>query len=379
MIPSSIHPWSETERTPTGRDTVVVHDGSIYLGGAVDVVLEAARALDADLVVGFSGVEREWWCERAPHRVRVLQRRSRPSTLTDIRTAYRMLRLDLSAYDTVLTSGPSAKFYQPEGDQRLTHYLHHPPLSTLWFDGGLLRYGVKTVDRLETRAIPRLVVNSQLTARRVSALYGREVDAVVEPPVSVEAFRADGDPTGTDVVMVGRLEERKRPRVAVKAFRQLAAEGRTVAGGTPTLHLCGDGPLASTVDRMAPDNVRVHGYVPDDALSSLLADAAAGLFLARREDFGIAPIEYLASGTPVVGVDEPTTNEQVVDGRTGVLVDPQPAAVADGVRRALDRSWDADALEEAARPYGAERFREELRATVRKAESVQPGTVGRAD
>ncbi len=340
-------------------DAVVLHDGAVHPGGAVDVAISAAELLDADLVVGFSGKDRSWWARRAPNDVRVLTYRTKTSTLRDAYLAWKWLSLDLREYDVVLSSGPSTKFFQPYDHQSVYHYMHHPPLGTLWFDGGVVGYALKVIDRIETWSIPTVIANSELTARRMAAQYNREPDAVVSPPVDVDRFSPDREKRPGEVVMVGRLEERKRPGVVVDAFRRLS--DRTP---TPNLTLIGDGPLRPEIERRAPDNVRVRGYVPDEELVEAVERAQVGVFLARREDFGIAPIEYLAAGTPVVGVDEPNTSNQVVDGETGVLVDPTAGAVARGVERALDRTWDRDRLREAARTYDAAAFERNLTAVV---------------
>jgi glycosyltransferase involved in cell wall biosynthesis len=334
---------------------VVVHDGTTHPGGAVDVVLSAAKVLDADLVVGFSGKDLDWWTERAPNDVRILSDREESSTLVDVMMAWRWLNLDLDEYDTVFSSGPATKFYQPYDDQRVVHYMHHPPLNSLWFDGGLFDYGLKVIDRIETWSIPTLIANSELTAERMRSHYNRDPEAVIEPPVDTARFEYCSERYPNEVVMVGRLEERKRPLTAVRAFQQLARDENP-----PQLHLVGDGPLRPDVERAAGKNVHVHGYVDDDRLVELVQRAWAGLFLARREDFGITPVEYMAAGLPVIGVDEPNTNRQVVDGETGVLVDPDPAAVAGGVQQALGREWDRAGIREAAERYRPERFAERL-------------------
>lgn len=342
-------------------NTVVVHDGTVHPGGAVDVVLEAARALDSDLLVGVSGMDKSWWAKRAPNDIRVLKFANRRSTIRDALLSHKMLKLDLKEYDLVLTSGPAAKFYQTYDDQTRYHYLHHPPLPSLWFDGGLFSYLVKTVDRIETWAVEGVICNSELTARRCVTQYSREPDAVINPPVDVERFRTDRERERGAVVMVGRLEARKRVELAVDAFDGIGE----VNGQVPQLHLLGDGPLRSTVESRAPANVHVHGFVSDKELTRRVEAAEAGLFLAEREDFGITPIEYMAAGTPVVGVDEPNTNNQVVDTETGTLVDPTVVSVRAGVRRALTSDWDRDRIREASTAYGVEAFRTGLVNTLR--------------
>lgn len=334
--------------------TAVIHDGTIHPGGAVRVVVEAARSLDADLFVGFSGMDRDWWAERAPNDVTVLRKTSRDGILNSVRTARSMLNLDIREYDCVLTSGPATKFFQPYDDQLRIHYLHHPPLSSLWFDGSLFAYLIKTIDRIETSSIPHLLANSNLTSTRAFRHYNRTPDCVLSPPVDVEAFSPNADRIEGQLVMVGRLEGRKRTTVAVEAMRVLPEY---------TLKLVGDGPLRDEIERQAPSNVDVLGYVDDATLRRTIEESVAGLFLAEREDFGLTPIEYLSAGTPVVGVDEPNTNNQI-DQDTGTLVEPTSEHVAKGVRDVTGRCWTRTDLRNRAEEYGADQFRSKLREFV---------------
>jgi glycosyltransferase involved in cell wall biosynthesis len=338
-------------------ETVVVHDGAVHPGGAVKVVIEVSEALDADLVVGVSGMNQSWWEARAPHDVRLLSTKSKMGTVQDIRNAYRMLKLSLDEYNTVFTSGPATKFFQPYDRQTHIHYLHHPPLSKLWYDGGLFAYAQGFVDRVETTSIPIVIANSQLTAERYWKHYGCRIDYVVNPPVDTNSFSWDGDHTVGKFVMVGRLEERKRPLLAVDAFTKLLDRELEVI---PELHLVGGGPLIEEARSAATENVYIHGYLEDNELRVIVESSDAGVFLAEREDFGITPVEYMAAGLPVLAVNEPNTNNQIKDGFSGALVKPQSDSVADGVIEILNHTWDREAIAEVANSYRAGRFRQEI-------------------
>ncbi|GAA0274363.1 hypothetical protein GCM10009000_107420 [Halobacterium noricense] len=130
-----------------------------------------------------------------------------------------------------------------------------------------------------------------------------------------------------------------------------------------TLKLIGDGPLRGEVERDAPSNVEILGYVDDATLRRTIEESVAGVFLAEREDFGITPIEYMAAGTPVVGVDEPNTNNQV-DEETGVLVKPIPEDVAEGIRSVVQKDWNHREIRTKAEKYSAGRFRTDIRSFI---------------
>lgn len=177
---------------------------------------------------------------------------------------------------------------------------------------------------------------------------------MIPPPVDVGSFSIDTNRTENQLVIVGRLEKRKRPKIAVDAMRELPEH---------TLKLVGDGPLRGEIERSAPSNVDVLGYVDDSTLRQTIEESIAGIFLAEREDFGITPIEYMAAGTPVVGVNEPNTNNQI-DQETGILVKPTLDDVIEGIQAVTRKDWDRQAIRETAEEYSAERFRADIQEFV---------------
>lgn len=138
------------------------------------------------------------------------------------------------------------------------------------------------------------------------------------------------------VLAVGRLEQPKDPLVLVEAFAQIAARHSE-------WRLCflGDGPLRSAV----ADAVRKHGLsdrVDTPGFStdvpSVMRSASILAVPSRYESFGLATAEGLLHGLPAVGfADCPGTNELIVDGINGVLVNgpDRMAALADGLERLI--------------------------------------------
>ena len=68
------------------------------------------------------------------------------------------------------------------------------------------------------------------------------------------------------------------------------------------------------------DGVTLVGRVNDDDLVDVYAKARGFLALAKDEDFGITPVEAMASGTPVIAYNGGGFRESVDDGKTGILV-----------------------------------------------------------
>ncbi|MCU1351200.1 MAG: putative glycosyltransferase [Acidimicrobiales bacterium] len=125
-----------------------------------------------------------------------------------------------------------------------------------------------------------------------------------------------------------RLDGPKRLDLLVEAYRQ-------VPGRLPLL-IAGTGPDAARLQALAAPDPRVQllGFVPDEALPGLYADALAVPFVPEDEDLGLITLEAFASATPVVTcIDSGGPTELVVDGVTGLVTQPDPTSLG----RALTR------------------------------------------
>jgi glycosyltransferase involved in cell wall biosynthesis len=182
---------------------------------------------------------------------------------------------------------------------------------------------------------------------------------VLYPPVETERF-APG-PVGEHYLVLAELMAHKRIDVAVRAFNGL---------GLP-LTVVGDGPEARRLRRLAGPNVRFTGRVSDERAAALLASARA-LVVCATEEFGIAAVEALAAGRPVIALADGGVSESVREGVTGTFFAPcTPEALADAVVRFDPFSVDSAVCRAAAEGFGAERFRAALRATVAAAEQAE--------
>jgi glycosyltransferase involved in cell wall biosynthesis len=181
-------------------------------------------------------------------------------------------------------------------------------------------------DYRTSASVTEFVAISEYIAARISRCYGRE-SRVVYPPVDTDAYTPATTPRATHYVTAGRIVQYKRVDLLVDAFRLRPDEQLTVVG---------DGPDRAAIAAGAPPNVRFTGRLPLPELRALLQSARAFLF-AAEEDFGIAPIEAQACGTPVIAFGRGAAKETIrgLDhtAPTGVFFDAQtPHALV----RALD-------------------------------------------
>jgi glycosyltransferase involved in cell wall biosynthesis len=209
-------------------------------------------------------------------------------------------------------------------------------------------------DRAASVRVDAFVAISGHIADRIRRCYDRDA-TVIYPPVALPAPVAA---TREDVyVTVSHLVPYKRVDLLVEAFRRMPSR-RLVVIGT--------GPMHARLAQSAPPNVRLLGRASDAERDAWLAKARAFVF-AALEDFGIAPLEAQAHGTPVVAYAGGAARETIRDldfaAPTGVLFAEQSAAA---IVAAIDRfegsghAISAAACRDNAQRFSAERFRREL-------------------
>ena len=189
---------------------------------------------------------------------------------------------------------------------------------------------VEPIDRRALhRRTTRLVAISTAVAARAEAAYGVRPE-VIHPPVDLETWHPDRSvERGDRFLLVGRLVPYKRPDLAIEAFRDL-----------PHLHLdvIGDGRMAAELRATAPPNVHFHGRVDDAELLDRYRRARALLFPAE-EDYGMVPVEAMATGCPVIAFARGGVIDYLVPGLNGVGFDDQSVA---SLRRAIQDLADLD-------------------------------------
>jgi glycosyltransferase involved in cell wall biosynthesis len=274
-------------------------------------------------------------------------------------------QLDLREYDLIISSesGP-AKGIVPRPDALHVCYCHSP-MRYVWnmyheylSSAGLLArasmplltHYLRIWDESSAARVDRFVANSHNVAARIRKYYRREA-AVVHPPVDVDAFAPISRGTDTDYfLMVGELVRYKRPDLAVEAFN---ATGKKLV-------VVGGGPMLARLRRDAKSNVSVLGPQPFEVLRHHYARCRALIF-PGEEDFGIVPVEAMASGCPVVAYGRGGAVETVVDGITGILFGRQVVEdLIAAVERVERMEFDRQALVQHAHAFSASRFKQEM-------------------
>ncbi len=286
---------------------------------------------------------------------------------------YAIETLDLRGYDLVISSS-SAWAHGVLPDPGTVHVCYcHNPFRYAWSEREAtlaarpvpVRLPLQVVlsrwrrwDWIAAQRVDRYVANSRLTSSRIRRYFGREAD-VLHPPVELERF-ASGE-VGEHYLVVAELMAHKRIDVAVEAFNRLRKP----------LIVVGDGPEERRLRRLAGPTVQLVGRRSDPEVAALLRSAKA-LVVTAAEEFGIAAVEALASGRPVIALGSGGVLESVHEGETGAYYrESDSQALADVVTGFDPMAIDPAACLAAARRFGTDRFQAALRAIVDEAVAAE--------
>ena len=215
-------------------------------------------------------------------------------------------QFDLSGYDLVLSSSHAVAKGVLTGPDQLHLCMCYSPMRYAWdlqhqylretgldrgVRGALARWMLHRMriwDHRTASGVDGFMAISHFIARRIWKVYRRE-STVIYPPVDVERFTPEG-PRENFYVTASRMVPYKRIDLLVRSFAALPARQLVVIG---------DGPEARRIRAHAAPNVRFLGEQPFAVLRDQLRRAHAFVF-AAEEDFGIAPLEAQACGTPVI-------------------------------------------------------------------------------
>ncbi|AJE22112.1 glycosyltransferase family 4 protein [Azotobacter chroococcum] len=289
-------------------------------------------------------------------------------------------QFDLSTYDLIISNSHAVAKGVITGPDQLHICMCLSPVRYAWdlqyqylresgLDRGVRGWLAKWIlhrmrlwDVRTSNGVDHFISVSDFIGRRIQKAYRRD-SVTIYPPVDVEAFMATkGDDKEDFYVTSSRLVPYKRVDLIVEAFSRKLPDKRLV--------VIGDGPERHKIRSLAGPNVDFLGYCEFSVLKKYLAKAKAFIF-AAEEDFGIAPLEAQAAGTPVIAYGKGGALETIRDleseNPTGCFFYTQDIEALDIAIRSFEeqsfRITPANCVENALR-FSDARFREEFESFV---------------
>jgi glycosyltransferase involved in cell wall biosynthesis len=259
--------------------------------------------------------------------------------------------IDLRDYDIVISSSHSfvkGIITRP----KTTHICYcYSPTRYLWDKSrkNILLHYFRVWDRQASERVDQFIACSKTTQERIKKYYKRD-SVVIYPPVSAFvpiSSELRRDKQNEFYLIVSQLRQYKRIDLAIEAFNKLGLEKKDL-------------------QQMANKNIKFLGWLPDEKVTEYYQNCRAFIFPAE-DDFGIAPVEAMSYGKPVLAYRKGGATETVIEGKTGEFFDYQNSAIlADGIRRLRQKKYDANFIQSHTRQFSEERFKKEIKEYVVK-------------
>lgn len=359
----------------------IVHDWLTNMGGAEPVVLEMHK-LFPDAPIYTSVYDKEKMtsfadCDvRTTYLQKILPKFLRyKHVLWPVLRAHAFRKLDLNEYDLIISSStaeskavkkrPGAIHICYCNTPTRYYWSHYEEFKNTFNFGPLtilirpfIPLFVKWMRKLDLQSVEGVdyfMANSNEIKRRVKKYYGRE-SSVVFPAVDVERFKKVPPKSmkRNGFIIWGRHVPYKRFDLAIKACNEL---------GLP-LTVVGTGPETKKLQKIAGPTITFTGRVSDEKLVELAHSAEAFIF-PGEEDFGIAPVEAIAAGTPVIAYKAGGALDYVIEGETGVLFNEQSVeAVKSVLKNFSHQDFSPKVLAKFSERFSAEKFRRDFMAVI---------------
>ncbi len=174
----------------------------------------------------------------------------------------------------------------------------------------------RRINLKQVSKINNIVANSVNVQSRIKT-YLKKDSTIINPPIETKFFKTG--PYKNYWLSVNRLTSHKRIEMQIRAFRNLPDENLIIVGSYEESDYFKG--YVDYIKRIAPNNVTILHQVKSNDLIKLYSECKGYITTAMNEDFGMTPIEAMASGKAVIAPNEGGFKETIVNGETGFLID----------------------------------------------------------
>jgi glycosyltransferase involved in cell wall biosynthesis len=307
----------------------IFHDYIGVIGGGEKLVLTLARGLGADVITTDVDIDSIKKMGFEDINIISLGKTVKLSPFKQISASLKFAMCNFSdKYDNFIFSGNWAPFAAKRHKPNI--YYCHTPVRAFYdlydiflkkqsfLNSLIFRIWVELHKRLyehSLTSVTRIVANSVNTQNRIKKYLNR-TSKVINPPIDVSKFRFEG--YGDFWLSVNRLYPEKRVDLQIEVFRRMKDEKLLIVGGYAKADHAS--PYAKNLSRNLPCNVELLGEIAEEELIRLYANCKGFITTATDEDFGMTPIEAMASGKAVVAINSGGYLETIINNSTGILV-----------------------------------------------------------
>lgn len=281
---------------------------------------------------------------------------------------------DFTGYDVVVSSS-NAYVHGIVTNLETTHICYyHSPMRYAWDytheylkDQGLggiadfflsrMIHKIRQWDFLAADRVDIAIANSKTVQNRIKKYYRKDAK-IIHPPVDTERFEVHGRNEGYFLI-VSNLTQYKRIDLAVELFNKLGKR----------LVIIGDGNDRSRLERMAAANIDFLGFKSDGVVKEYLENCRAFIF-PGEEDFGIAPVEAMACGKPVLAFRKGGLTETMIEGITGEFFNEQSLeSMEEALTQMLinEKRYNSKTIASHAKKYSVENFKKAMKKVIEDA------------
>jgi glycosyltransferase involved in cell wall biosynthesis len=211
---------------------------------------------------------------------------------------------------------------------------------------------IRKIYKQSLRTTPYIVTLSYHMRDVLRTLFGVNA-SVIYPPVTIPV-RSARNHRGTYYLVISRLDRSKSIELAIKACNALQEKLIIVGASNEPAY-------ERHLHHIAGSTIRFAGFQPSERLGQYYFGAKAFLFTPKNEDFGIAPVEAMAHGVPVIGYYGAGLKESVVEGETGhFFYQHSVRAVIRAIRTFESTRFSVDTLYQRASMFSEKKFKHNI-------------------